>query len=79
MAIFAMFFSILAKNQTALSSLQRTFEDDVEAVLPLVGSAAMEFAEGVFEHVISTHVHRQVLATATDPVLRVQSLQFLRR
>ena len=56
-----------------------TFKDDVESVLPLFGGASVQLAERVFEDVISSHVDGQILATTTDAILRIKTLQFLRR
>ena len=39
-----------------------TFKDNVEAMLPVVGRFPQQFAERILEHVLSAHVHGQVLA-----------------
>jgi len=51
----------------------QTFEDNVKAMLPFLGSAAMKLAERVLEYVVTADMHGQVLA----PHAVIQTLQFL--
>lgn len=51
----------------------QTLKDNIKAMLPFLGSAAMKLAERVLEYVVTADMHGQVLA----PHAVVQTLQFL--
>jgi len=59
--------------QVQKSTIACTFKHNVEAMFPLVSTAAEQFTEGVLEHVFSAHVDSEVLA----PHALVQPLQLL--